>query len=138
MIAAYRADHLDAGDLLAAKISNPVVRAALEWVALRNVPQSIGLERLRTFTRSHPDWPAPTWFRHQMEARMFRTSDANAVELFFTQSAPETAPGKLALAKALRATGRIADGTKLARAVFRESDLPPYLEDWIKTESGPI
>ena len=135
-IAAYRADHLDAGDLLATKIDDPVVRTALEWVALRNVPQSVGLDRLKWFSRTHPDWPAVTWFRHQMEARLFHTDDPIAVELFFTESAPETVPGKLALAKALRLTGRNADGVKLARSVFRESDLTPYLADWLKGEFG--
>ncbi len=135
-IALYRADHLDAGDLLAAKIGNPVVRAALEWVALRNVPQSIGLDRLKAFASAHPDWPATNWFRHQMEARLLRIQDPVAIEVFFTDGAPETVAGKLALAKALRTTGRVADGVKLARAVFRESDLTPYLEGWIKSEFG--
>lgn len=135
-LAAYHADHLDAGDLLASQITNPVVRAALEWVALRDVPQSVGLDRLKAFTRTYPDWPATSWFRHQMESRLLQTRDPIAIERFFTDRAPETVSGKLALAKALRATGRVADGTKLARAVFRESELTPYLEGWLKTEFG--
>ncbi len=135
-IAAYRTGNLDAGDALTAKIGNPAARAALEWVALREVPQKIDLARLQRFVAAHPDWPAANWVRHQMEAKLLRSPDKIAVERFFETSAPETPIGKLALAKALKATGRAADGTKLARALFRESDLTSYMEGLVKAEFG--
>ncbi len=135
-IAAYRADNLAGGDALAAHVSDPLLRTALEWVALREVPQKIGMERLDAFGRAHPDWPTPTWFRHQAEARTARMHDANAVMRFYQSAAPVTAAGKFALAKALKSAGRVADGTKLARALFRESDLQPYLEGQLKAEFG--
>jgi soluble lytic murein transglycosylase len=135
-ILAYRGNKLAAGDLVAAKITDPLVRTALEWVALRTGTQAIGLDRLTAFAAAHPDWPAATWLRHQMEARLIQARDPLVVERFFEERAPETIPGKLALAKALKATGRMADGVKLARAVFRESDMTPYLEGWLKAEFG--
>ena len=135
-LAAYRADNLAAGDALAARISDPLVRTALEWVALRDVSQKIGMERLDAFQRAHPDWPTPTWFRHQAEARTARMRDAVSVMRFYEAAPPVTAAGKLALAKALKSAGRVADGTKLARALFRESDLQPYLEGQLKAEFG--
>ena len=135
-IAAYRADNLAGGDNLAARISDPLVRTALEWVALRDVPQKIGMERLDAFQRAHPDWPTPTWFRHQTEARTARMTDADAIMRFYESAAPVTAAGKLALAKALKTAGRAADGSKLARALFRESDLQPYLEARLKADFG--
>ena len=135
-IAAYRADNLTGGDALAARLSDPLVRMALEWVALRDVPQKIGMERLESFQHSHPDWPTPTWFRHQAELRTARMRDAASVLRFYEPAAPVTAAGKFALAKALKSAGRVADGTKLARALFRESDLQPYLEAQLKTEFG--
>ena len=135
-IAAYRADNLAGGDSLAARISDPLVRTALEWVALRDVSQKIGMERLDAFGRAHPGWPTPTWFRHQAEARTARMRDPRAVLRFYETAAPITAVGKFALAKALKGSGRVADGTKLARALFRESDLQPYLEAQFKTEFG--
>ncbi len=135
-IAAYRADNLAGGDSLAARISDPLVRTALEWVALRDVSQKIGMERLDAFGRAHPGWPTPTWFRHQAEARTARMRDPHAVLRFYETAAPITAVGKFALAKALKGSGRVADGTKLARALFRESDLQPYLEAQFKTEFG--
>ena len=135
-IAAYRADNLAGGDALAARVSDPLLRTALEWVALREVPQKIGMERLDAFGHAHPDWPTPTWFRHQAEARTARMHDANAVMRFYQSAAPVTAAGKFALARALKSAGRVADGTKLARALFRESDLQPYLEGQLKAEFG--
>ena len=135
-IAAYRADKLDAGDTLASKIADPSVRAALEWVALREVPQAVGTARLKAFAAAHADWPIQSWVRRQMETRLLRAQDPIAVESFFTESAPDTPVGKLALARALKATGRIADGTKLARAVFRESDLSGFSEGLIRAEFG--
>ena len=135
-LAAYRADNLVGGDALAARISDPLVRTALEWVALRDVAQKIGMERLDAFEHAHPDWPTPTWFRHQAEARTARMRDAVSVMRFYEAAPPVTAAGKFALAKALKSAGRVADGTKLARALFRESDLQPYLEGQFKAEFG--
>ena len=135
-LAAYRADNLVGGDALAARISDPLVRTALEWVALRDVAQKIGMERLDAFEHAHPDWPTPTWFRHQAEARTARMRDAVSVMRFYDAAPPVTAAGKFALAKALKSAGRVADGTKLARALFRESDLQPYLEGQFKAEFG--
>jgi soluble lytic murein transglycosylase len=135
-IAAYHADDLVAGDALALKIKDPLIRTALEWVALRNVPQKIGMDRLVAFDTTHKDWPAPRWFRAQMEARLLRLQDPRAVESFFTTSPPETALGKYALAKALRADGRPADGIRLARALYRETEMTPYLEGRLKADFG--
>lgn len=135
-IAAYRADNLAAGDTLAARVADPMLRTALEWVALREVPQKIGMERLEAFQRAHADWPTPTWFRHQAEGRTARMRDAISILRFYQTAAPVTAVGKFALAKALKTTGRVADGTKLARALFRESDLQAYLEGQLKAEFG--
>ena len=135
-IAAYRADKLDAGDAIAAKITDPLVRSTLEWVALREVPQKVTLPRLEAFAAAHPAWPARTWLRHEMEARLPLVKDPVAVEIFFTTQAPETPIGKLALARALKANGRVADGTRLARAVFRESDPTSYGEGLLRAEFG--
>ena len=105
-------------------------------MALRDASQKIGLERLEAFQHAHADWPTPTWFRHQAEARTARMSDPNAVMRFYETAAPVTAAGKFALAKALKTAGRVAEGTRLARALFRENDLQPYLEARLKTDFG--
>ena len=135
-VTAYHADDIAAGDTAARQIQNPLVRTALEWAALYDVSPKIGLGRLQAFAAEHSGWPAQTWFRRQVEARLLAIQDPKTVESYFTQNAPETQGGKLALAKALKGDGRVADGTKLARALFRESDLPPALELRLKAEFG--
>jgi len=135
-VAAYRADTLATGDAVAATIRDPLVRTALEWMAVHDLAPRIGLDRLKAFQAAHPDWPAPDWLRHQVEARLLRLQDPHEIESYFLQQAPDTAIGKLALAKALKADGRVADATRIARAVFRESDLPGAIEAKLKADFG--
>ena len=135
-IVAYRAENLNGGDAIAARISQPVVRAALEWVALRLDSSKIGLARLAAFQTAHPDWPAKPWFRHLTEAHLFHASDPKVVERFFATSAPVTALGKYALAKALKADNQQADAAKIARGIFRDSDLSGALEGKLKADFG--
>ena len=134
-LAAYHAENLAAGDAAAQKIGDPLVRTALEWTALRDASSKVGLDRLKAFQTAHLDWPAPDWLRHQVEARLLRVQDPRIVESFFATDAPDTALGKLALAKALRADGRGDDAARIARAVFRESDLPG-VEAKLKSDFG--
>ncbi len=135
-IAAYRADNVGGGDAIAAGITNPVVRTALEWLALRDAPAKIGLNRLEAFRAAHPEWPTKSWFRHQSEARLLHVSDPKVVERFFATAQPTTTLGKLALAKALKADNRPAEAAELARAVFRDSDLSAPLEGRLKADFG--
>ena len=135
-IRAYRSENLEGGDLLAQKISDPTVRTALEWVALRVVPQKVSLDRLNAFARAHPDWPAQTWFRHQVEAHLLRVQDPKVVDEFFAKSAPVTPLGKFVQAKALKTEGRPDEAAKIARAIYRENDLNPFLESRLKAEFG--
>ena len=135
-IAAYRSENVAAGDAMAQTIGDSLVRTALEWVALRDVPQKIGGERLAAFERAHPDWPTRRWFRAQQEARLLRLQDPKPVEAFFATSAPETSLGKYALAKALKNDGQAAEGVKLARALFRDTEMTPYLEGRLKADFG--
>ena len=135
-IAAYRTDDLVGGDAIARAIGDPEIRTALEWVALRDEQQKIGLDRLNAFIEAHRDWPASAWFRHQQEARMLRSQDVKLVETFFSARAPVTAVGGFALAKALKSEGRAADAAKIARALYRDSDLSGFLEAKIKSDFG--
>ncbi len=137
-VAAYKVDNLAAGDAAAATSTDPLARTALEWMALHDVSYKVSLQRLKAFQSAHADWPAPEWLRHQVEARLLRLQDPHEIESYFLADAPDTALGKLALAKALRSDGRTADATRIARAVFRESDLPGSVEAKLKTDFGDL
>ena len=135
-IAAYRADNLEAGDALAQKISDPIARATLEWVALRNVPQKIGLQRIQAFEAAHPDWPAPNWLQRQKEVRLLRAARIRKRSRLISPNRLITGYGKYILAKALRADGREAEAVNIARALLRESGLVGGLETKLKADFG--
>ncbi len=137
-VAAYKVDNLAAGDTAAATSSDPLARTALEWMALHDVSYKVSLQRLKVFQTAHPGWPAPEWLRHQVEARLQRLQDPHEIESYFLADAPDTALGKLALAKALNSDGRVADATRIVRAVFRESDLPGSVEAKLKSDFGDV
>ena len=135
-LAAYHAGDLAGGDAVARGIANPILRVALEWVALRDASGRIGLDRLRTFSTAHRDWPSETWFRHQTEARLFRAQDTGVIKAFFAANPPLTPLGKLALARALKADGREPDAARIVRALYRDTDLSSFLEGKLRSDFG--
>ena len=136
-LAAYKAGNVAAGDAIASRLSDPTVRAALEWLALRDSSGKVSMTRLDAFRQAHPLWPAKSWFRHQSEARLFFSSDPKAVERFFAAAQPVTVLGKLALARAWKSDNRTAEAADLARAVFRDDDLGGAIEARFKADFGP-
>jgi soluble lytic murein transglycosylase len=132
----YRAGNLEAGDGTARNIANPIVRTALEWMALHDEPEKAGLKRLNAFMSAHPDWPARNWLRTQVEASLFRTQDVAAIRAAFAGALPHTPTGKLALARALRAQGQNGEATQTVRALYRDADLTPFLEGRIRADFG--
>ncbi len=135
-IAAYRAENVAAGDAAASRISQPLVRTALEWVALRDAALRISLGRLDAFRATHPDWPTKSWFRNQAESRLVHVADPKLVERYLGAGMPATVLGKYALARAWKADNRVADGVRLARALFRDNDLPASFEARLKADFG--
>jgi soluble lytic murein transglycosylase len=135
-LTAYRAGDLASGDDAARAARDPIVKTALEWVALHDGSGKIGMERLDAFATAHPDWPARTWFRGQIETRLYRMQDFPAVEAFFVANPPRTPQGKMALARALKADGHVHEAAALARALYREADLTAFLEGRLRAEFG--
>lgn len=131
----YRAGDLGHGDAAAKTAQDALVQTTLEWVALHTAPRDVGFDRLQAFQAAHPDWPANRWIRHRLEAALyFRKAAADRVAAFFAIERPETAPGKLALARVLESEGKLAEGRSLVRSVWREGDLSLGLENRIKAD----
>ena len=85
-----------------AKRDGPVASAIIEWHRLRDglgKPQEVV-----DFLRSHPDWPGLRLMRRQNELGLAK-ADAATILAFFEGSAPQTAHGALALARAHAETG---------------------------------
>ncbi len=66
----------------------------------------IGFNRTVAFVRANPDWPAgPLLRRRAEEALLSERKSPATVRAYFATAKPSSAPGKFALALALRADG---------------------------------
>src|ERR1700730_15254953 len=134
-IAFYKAGDLARGDIAAATAKDKIVRTVLEWIALRSFPRETGFERLQAFMQAHPVWPALDWLKKRSEEALFGDHKSSAlIKTFFSGADPETAAGKLALARVLTDDGKTSEAATLVRAVWREADLNPQLEAKVKTD----
>jgi soluble lytic murein transglycosylase len=132
----YKVGDLTGGDTQAARATDPIVRTALEWVALRN-SRDAGGDRIRAFLAAHPNWPARDFLIHRIEDGFYQGhADPAVIDSFFSQSGPETALGKLARARAFQTEGKNAEAQALVRDVWRHSDLAAWLESHIRSEFG--
>ena len=131
----YKAGNLAQGDLAAQVAKDPIVRTTLAWVALYVLPQDTSLRRMRAFLDAHPGWPSRNAIEHRMEAALyFGHASTNEIESLFSDMAPETALGRLALARAFASEGDAVNTRRLVRGVWDETDLTPALENKVKTE----
>jgi soluble lytic murein transglycosylase len=119
-IAFYKAGDLARGDSAAMTAKDKTVRTALEWIALRSFPRETGFERLQAFMQAHPAWPALDWLKKRSEEALFGDRKSGAlIKTFFSGADPETAAGKLALARVLTDDGKTSEAAALVRAVWR-------------------
>ncbi len=131
----YKAGDLAQGDAVAQTAKDALVRTTLAWVALRALPPETGLARLQAFLDAHPDWPSRDAVEHRMEEMLYLdNASADRIESFFSEAAPETIFGQLALARAFKNDGDSADAQRLVRAVWHRAELPLTLENKVKTE----
>lgn len=131
----YKAGDLAQGDLAAQTAQDAVVRTTLAWVALHAFPHDTGLPRMRAFLAAHPGWPSrDTLERHMETALYFGHASTEEIERQFSNMAPETTLGRLALARAFKSDGDTTDAQRLIRAVWDKAELTPALENKVKTE----
>lgn len=136
-IAFYKTGQLAQGDAAAATATDKTVKMALEWIALRNFPRETGFERLQAFMQAHPAWPALDWLKKRSEEALLGDRKSNAlIKSYFSSVNPETPAGKLALARVLKDDGQADEAAVLARAVWRDADLNPWLEARLKADFG--
>ncbi|EHP71583.1 putative soluble lytic murein transglycosylase precursor, partial [Methylorubrum extorquens DSM 13060] len=132
----YRKGKVSDGDRLAAGFSDPAARALLEWVAIR-AGAGVSFERVVAFSRANPDWPAGPLLRRRAEERLLTEKKSPAiVRAYFASAKPASAPGKFALALALRADGLDADAAELVHDLWREESFGRSLEAKV-TEAFP-
>ena len=132
----YRKGDRVGGDALAAQISDPLQRAALEWVALKSAPDR---DRLIAFEAAHKDWPAADWMRDMREGWLYsERAPAATVEAMFAHDPPRTPAGVLAAARAALDGGRKDKATDLVRGLWRDLDLDYATEGKVLKEFGVL
>ena len=133
---AYRKGDLAAGDSAAANALDDVARNALRWAALRLAPAKAGYRRITDFIDSNPGWPSDGFLQARLEEALINEKiPAAQVRARFMNSAPATAMGRYALARALRDESP-ADSQALARKIWREDDFGSWLESQMQKEFG--
>ncbi|MDP4022459.1 lytic transglycosylase domain-containing protein [Methylobacterium sp. NEAU 140] len=124
----YRRGRVADGDRMRDGFTDPAARALLEWTAIR-AGAGIGFERTVAFARANPDWPAGPLLRRRAEEALLSERKAPAiVRAYFAAARPASAPGKFALALALRADGLEADAADLVRDLWRGETFGRTLE----------
>lgn len=131
----YRSGDIALADNLAAGIDDAAARTLLEWVAIRHNGAALGFARIRAFVDANPSWPAAAITRRRAEEALLKAKQpAEVVRAFFANRKPVSAPGKVALAQALRAGGDEKQANAVVRDAWQEDAIGRDLEDAIREE----
>jgi soluble lytic murein transglycosylase len=105
-IDAVRNSGTDEASRIQSSISDPVARKLVEWVILRNDDNGSQFSRYSAFIAANSSWPSITMFRRRAEAMLW-VEDMPPVQVrtYFNTSPPQSAKGRLVLARALSALG---------------------------------
>jgi soluble lytic murein transglycosylase len=103
-----------------ASISDPVARKLVEWIILRDGDNGAQFSRYAAFIAENPSWPSLAMFRRRAEAMLW-VEDTSPVQVrtFFNASPPQSAKGRLVLARALSALGDSSGAQAQVRHAWR-------------------
>ncbi|MBQ0820649.1 lytic transglycosylase domain-containing protein [Microvirga sp. HBU67558] len=117
---AYRNNDLTEAQILKTKLSQPASQAVVEWFAIRS-GFSMGLDRMLTFQKDHPQWPITSQLRRRSEdALLAERRPPFQVRAFFAKQPPGTPAGRVALAFAFQADGLVQEANEKIRHAWRE------------------
>ena len=123
---------------LAQAANDAAGRSALEWASLRANPHP-SFASLAAFVEAHPTWPSRGWIREREEAELAAHPEAPAkVAEFFAGGQPQTSAGKIAAARAAKATGRSDEAAQIIRALWRDGNFDALTEGVILRDFGPL
>ena len=112
-----------------ASIPDPAARKLVEWIILRNENNGVGSARYVAFMAANPNWPSPGTFRRRAEAMLWvENPKPGHVLRFFADSPPQSAKGRLVLARALMAQGDSEGAKAQVREAWRSDSMSADLE----------
>ena len=112
---------------LTASINDPVAQKLLEWTYLRDSESPAGFDHSTAFLQANPDWSSMV-LRQRTEARLWQEGRGSATVRRFFGDQPESALGRLAIARALLGEGDRASASREVRAVWQSAELSAALE----------
>jgi soluble lytic murein transglycosylase len=119
----------DKATRVAATISDPVARTLVEWIILRSGSSLASSTRYTAFIAANPSWPSLAMFRRHAEAMLWVENAKPARVLdFFNGSPPQSAKGRLVLARALLAQGDTEGASALVRDAWRNDPMSADVE----------
>ena len=122
---------------LADAIDEPLCRKLAEWIVLRFDDNFIGFARYAAFIEANPTWPSIQLFRRRAEATLWQEkTDLAAVRDYFVDNEPQTAKGRLALARALLAKGDRDGAQAQVREAWRSEPMTADLEAQTRDQFG--
>ncbi len=113
---------------LAASIRDPAAAKLVEWVRMRHADGEAGFDRHVTFIGANSDWPGMSLMRRRAEQRLWQERRDAATVRRFIGDKPQSAVGRLALARAALAEGNRAEAESEVRAVWQQAPLSAELE----------
>ena len=128
-IDSLRSGDADKATRVEATISDPVARKLVEWIILRSDGNGAGSARYAAFIAANPSWPSLAMFRSRAEALLWVENVKPAQVLgFFNGSPPQSAKGRLVLARALLAQGDIEGARAQVREAWRNDPMSADVE----------
>ncbi|ARP98519.1 murein transglycosylase [Pseudorhodoplanes sinuspersici] len=120
-------------------IHDEVSRKLVEWVMLRSGDSAASFARYAAFLDANGAWPSRDMFRRRAEARLWSEKREPGVVLaFFSDHEPLGSLGKLAMARALLAQGKVTAAGKYVRSAWREDNFSAQLEAQVLKTFGSL
>ncbi|MDX2258397.1 MAG: lytic transglycosylase domain-containing protein [Hyphomicrobiaceae bacterium] len=117
-------------------LQHPAAVKLVEWNILRSGLGSI--DEYQRFLAANPDWPNRWLLVENLEAALLASGNLPAIARRFESAAPESPPGRIALALAHRAAGRLGEAKALAGSTWREDDIAEDKEALILDKAGDL
>ena len=120
-------------------ITEPLSRKLAEWIVLRFDDNFIGFQRYANFVNANPTWPSVSTFRRRAEATLWQEkADTATVKAYFATNDPLTAKGRLALARALLASGDSNGAQTQVREAWHSESMSADMEAQVRDQFGPF
>lgn len=124
---------------MARELDDDVARTLVTWLVIRHAPNDLGFSGINAFLEAKPGWPTQNTLRRRAERMLFQEKrDAATIRAFFAQQPPISGEGKIALARALMATGARSDATDWLREAWHQDELNENFEEQVMEEFGSL